>query len=480
MANLKDKLGLYKTIRREDFKYRSIENRLKDYKKIYEDYTEEFIANQAFRCRDCGIPFCHGFGCPLSNMIPDFNDLVYKGLWKEALDLLHRTNNFPEITGIVCPALCEESCTLNIGMQPVTIRNIELAIIEKGFANGWVTPEPPKFRTGKKIAIIGSGPAGLVAAQNLNRKGHKVTVFEKDKKPGGFLRYGIPDFKLEKHIIDRRINQLIAEGVEFKSGVNVGVDIKKTELNKNFDVILLTCGSREPRDIDIEGRKLNGIHFAAEYLIQSNIRVSGEKILKEKIMDAKDKNVVVIGGGDTGADCIGTARRQGAENIYQLEILPEPPEERAEETPWPMYAKKLRKSSSHEEGCERHWSVLIKQFIGEKGYVRKIKAVKVDWINKNGKFEMKEKKGTEFEIDAELVLLAMGFLHPVHDKLIKDLGVELDGKGNIKTDNFGFGKTSIGNVFAAGDSARGASLVVWAFSHARDVSNAIDEYLMKK
>ncbi len=479
MARLKEKLNNYKKIQREDFKYRSIENRLKDYKKIYVDYADDLIKQQASRCQDCGIPFCHGFGCPLSNLIPDFNDLVYKGLWKEALDLLHSTNNFPEITGIVCPALCEESCTLNVGMKPVTIRNIELAIVEKGFANGWITPELPKFRTGKKIAVIGSGPAGLVAAQNLNRKGHKITVFEKDKKPGGFLRYGIPDFKLEKRIIDRRINQLIAEGIEFRTNIYAGKDIKKTELKKDFDVILLTCGSREPRDLVIEGRELKGIHFATDYLSQSNILIDGEKIIKERLIDANGKNVVVIGGGDTGSDCIGTARRQGAKNIYQMEILPEPPEERAEETPWPMYAKKLRTSSSHDEGCERYWSVLIKQFTGENGNVKKVKGLKVEWINKNGKLEMIEKKGTEFEFNAELVLLAMGFLHPVHDKLIKDLGVELDERGNIKTDNFGYGKTSVSNVFAAGDSARGASLVVWAFSHAKDVSKYIDEYLIK-
>ena len=479
MASTKTNLN-YKKIKRQDFKYRKVDDRVKDYKSIYEEYTEDFIKLQASRCQDCGIPFCHGFGCPLSNMIPDFNDLVYKGLWKDALDMLHRTNNFPEITGIVCPALCEESCTLNVGLEPVTIRNIELAIVEKGFENGWIVPELPKIRSGKSVAIIGSGPAGLVAAQDLNRKGHKVTVFEKDKKPGGFLRYGIPDFKLEKYIIDRRINQLIAEGVDFNTNVYVGEDIKVSELKKKYDAILLACGSRESRDLKIEGRELKGIYFAIDYLTQSNNRVAGEKILESELIDAKDKNVVVIGGGDTGADCIGTARRQGAKNIYQLEILPEPPEDRANETPWPMFAKKLRTSSSHNEGCERYWSVLTKKFIGENGKVTKVTGLYVDWINDNGKFTMKEKKGTEFEFKADLIILAMGFTHPEHNKLIKDFNVTLDDRGNIKTDNFGYGKTNIDSVFAAGDASRGASLVVWAFSHAKDVSLVIDKYLREK
>lgn len=479
MASITPNLN-YKIIKRQDFKYRKIEERLKDYKTIYKEYTEDFIKLQASRCQDCGIPFCHGFGCPLSNMIPDFNDLVYKGLWRDALDLLQSTSNFPEITGIVCPALCEESCTLNVGLEPVTIRNIELVIVEKGFENGWIIPKLPKVRTGKSVAIIGSGPAGLVAAQDLNRKGHKVTVFEKDKRPGGFLRYGIPDFKLEKYIIDRRVDQLIAEGVEFKTGVYAGEDIKAAELKKKYDIILLTNGSRDPRDLNIEGRSLDGIYFATEYLTQSNKRVAGEKIQELELIDAKDKNVIVIGGGDTGADCIGTARRQGAKNIYQLEILPQPPEDRASETPWPMYAKKLRTSTSHEEGCERYWSVLTKKFVGENGKVKKAEGLSVKWISNNGKFTMKEKKGTEFQYKAELVLLAMGFLHPVHDNLIKDLDINLDEKGNIKTDNYGYGKTNIDGVFAAGDAVRGASLVVWAFSHAKDVSLVIDKYLREK
>lgn len=460
-----------------DFEHRPVEERLKDYKTIYREYSEDLIVNQAARCQDCGIPFCHGFGCPVGNMIPDWNDLIYRGLWKEALDLLHKTNNFPEITGKVCPALCEEACTLNVGMEPVSIRNIELAIIEKGFKNGWVEPVMPKARIDKSVAVIGSGPAGLVAAQNLNRLGYKVTLFEKDEKAGGFLRYGIPDFKLEKYILDRRINQLLLEGVEIKTNVAAGTDISVKELKKSFDAILITSGSRESRDLTIDGRNLDGIYFASEYLKQSNMRVDGKKIPEDKLMDAKDKNVVVIGGGDTGADCIGTARRQGAKSIHQLEILPKPAIERPGDTPWPMFARKFRTSSSHEEGCERMWNILTNNFQGSKN-VEKISCIEVEWYrDEKNNWQMKEKPGTGFELKADLVLLAMGFTHPVHDKLIIDLEVELDSKGNVKTDAFGFGRTNIPGLFAAGDAARGASLVVWAFAHARDVSKMIDEYL---
>lgn len=475
--SMKSNLYNYKTIKREDFAHRSVKERLKDYKLIIKDYAEELISQQASRCQDCGIPFCHSYGCPVENTIPDWNDLVYKGLWKEALVLLHSTNNFPEITGKVCPAPCEEACTLNVGVEPVTIKNIELAIVEKGFKKGWIKAEPPAERTGKSVAIIGSGPAGMVAAQNLNRKGHIVVVYEKAEKVGGFLRYGIPDYKLEKKVIDRRIEQLIEEGVEFKTGVNVGEDIKVSELKKDFDAILIACGSRESRDLPIKGRGLKGIHFATDYLMQSNKRVDGITIPEKDLTDAKGKNVVVIGGGDTGSDCIGTARRQGAKNIFQLEILPRPPECRADDTPWPMYAKKLRTSTSHEEGCERHWNMLSKEFTGD-GNVKSLKGIKVDWYNdENGRFQMKEIPGTEFEFKAELVLLAMGFVHPEHSRLLKDIGFELDNCGNIKTNNFGYGATSIEGVFAAGDAARGASLVVWAFAHSRDVSIQIDDYL---
>lgn len=480
MTKSKKNLNNYKDIQRKDFEHRSVKERLKDYKIIIKDYTDDLIMQQASRCQDCGIPFCHGFGCPIENMIPDWNDLVYRGLWKDACELLHETNNFPEITGMICPALCEDACTLNVGMDPVTVKNIELAIVEKGFKNGWIVPISPKIKTGKSVAIIGSGPAGLVAAQNFNRKGHKVVVFEKDEKIGGFLRYGIPDYKLEKKIIDRRVNQLIAEGVEFRTNINVGQDIEINELKDSFNAILLACGSRESRDLPIDDRELHGIHFATDYLTQSNMRVDGIDIPEDKLIDAKDKDVVVIGGGDTGSDCIGTARRQGAKNIYQFEILPKPPIKRAQETPWPMYAKKLRTSTSHDEGCDRRWCILTKKFIGNNN-IEKISGIEIEWYKDDkNQWQMKEKVNTEFEINTQLVLLAMGFIHPLHDKLLHDLKVEYDNKGNIKTDNFGYGKTSVDGVFAVGDAARGASLVVWAFAHARDVTDIIDEYLMEK
>lgn len=467
----------FKNIPRVDFQKRSPEERIKDYKSIYLDYTEDFIKLQALRCQDCGVPFCHGFGCPLGNNIPDFNYAVSKGHWKDALFILHSTNPFPEITGTVCPALCEEACTLSVGLEPVTIRNIELAIIEYGFRNGLINPQPPIKRTGKKIAIIGSGPAGLVAAYYLNRNGHNVTVFEKDDRIGGFLRYGIPDFKLEKRIIDRRIDILKKEGIEFNTEVDVGVDISVNLLKRSYDAIILTIGCRQPRDLVIPGRGFNGIYFAVDYLKQVNKINAGDFIEPKEIITAKGKDVIVIGGGDTGADCIGTARRQGAKNIYQLEILPQPPLERAVDTPWPMYARKLRYSTSHEEGCERRWSVLTKNFIGDGLNVKGITACSVEWFNKEGKMLFKEIEGTDFELKAELILLALGFTHVEHSKLINDLNVELDEKGNIKTDNNGYGKTSQEKVFAAGDAVRGASLVVWAFMHARELAKMVNDFL---
>jgi glutamate synthase (NADPH) small chain len=464
-------------VEREDFEHRNVDERIRDYRSVYMDYAEEQIQNQAARCQDCGIPFCHGYGCPVGNMIPDWNDLVYKGLWKEALDLLHSTNNFPEITGTICPALCEEACTLNVGMEPVTIRNIELAVVEMGFDKEWIVPVKPEKRSGRKVAVIGSGPAGLTAAQDLNRMGHSVTLFEKDSKAGGFLRFGIPDFKLAKTMIDRRIDQMIDEGVEIKTSVNAGTDVSAQTLLEDFNAIVLTNGSREPRDLPIPGRGLKGIHFATDYLKQSNEHVAGKSFSKEEIIDANGKNVVVIGGGDTGADCIGTARRQGAKSIIQIEILPKPPVERAEDTPWPMYAKMLRTSSSHEEGCDRRWCIETKKFTGVTN-VKKLQCTEVEWF-KDEKccWQMKEKPGSEFELEADLVLLAMGFVHPVHDRLLADLKIDFDARGNIRTDSFGFGSTNVRKVFAAGDAARGASLVVWAFAHAKSVALQVDAFL---
>lgn len=476
-AKVVKNLTNYKTIKREVIKYRDVNERKNDYKEILLDCSEQQIKNQASRCQNCGVPFCHGYGCPLANMIPDWNELVYKGNWKEACDLLHATNNFPEITGRVCPALCEDACTLNIGMESVTIKNIEMTIVERGFKEGYIKPIIPKIKTGKRVAVIGSGPAGLAAAQDLNRMGHTVTLFEKDEKVGGFLRYGIPDFKLEKWVLDRRVYLIQKEGVDIKTNTFIGKDITSQYLMKNYDAILITCGSRDPRDLPIDGRNLSGIHFATDYLKQSNMRVDGVMIPQDKLIDAKGKNVVVIGGGDTGADCVGTANRQGAASVTQWEILPKPDDTRAEDTPWPMYAKKLRTSSSHEEGCERRWLVSSKEFIGNKK-VEKISAVEVDWKVVDGRWVMEERKGSKFEQNADLVLLAMGFTHPVHDEMLISFNLELDKAGNVKTDNFGFGKTSVDKIFAAGDAARGQSLVVWAISHAKSCALMINKYLM--
>lgn len=476
MANIKKKYYNYKDVKRQNFTYRDVSDRINDYHTIYKDYVDDFIIDQASRCMDCGIPFCHGFGCPLSNRIPDFNDYVYRGLWKDASEVLHSTNNFPEITGAICPALCEEACTLNVGIEPVTIKNIELAIVEKGFKSGWIHAVKPKVRTGKKVAVIGSGPAGLVAAQDLNKFGHTVVVYEKADKAGGFLRYGVPDFKLEKHLIDRRIKLLEEEGIEFKYNIDAGEDISAEELKKKFDAVLITTGCRVPRDLPVEGRELKGIHFATDYLTQSNKRVAGETIPADHLIDAKNKDVVVIGGGDTGSDCIGTARRQGANNIYQLEIMPKPPLGRADSTPWPMYAKKLRTSSSHEEGCERHWSVLTQKILGA-GRVEKILTREVEWYTENGKMNMREKTNTDQEIKADLVLLAMGFVHTEKSRLIDELSIELDERGNIKTGTQGYGATNIEGVFAAGDAVRGPSLVVWAFQYAKEAAIEIHDYL---
>ncbi|MEI6863532.1 MAG: glutamate synthase subunit beta [Candidatus Omnitrophota bacterium] len=458
-------------VKRQTFAYRPVCERIKDYGEVSMPLTEERSVEQTSRCMDCGTPFC-GWACPIGNYIPEWNDAVFNGKWGKANELLSSTNNLPEITGRVCPALCEYSCVLGINDDPVTIRENELAIIEHAFESGIIRPRPPKKRTGRSVAIIGSGPAGLSCADELNKYGHKVTVFERDGKAGGILRYGIPDFKLDKRFIDRRLNIFKDEGIEFKTGINVGTDIKMPELLKIFDAVVMAGGSRVARDLKIEGRELSGIHFAMDYLMQSNKRVSGEKIPAEKLIDAKGKKVVVIGGGDTGSDCIGTAIRQGASCVVQLEILQKPPDKRpVEKFPWPSYPTLLKTSSSHEEGADRHWSVSAKSFVGESGVVKKLICYKADSA-------MKEMPGTEFEIEADLVVLAMGFVHPEHHGPVSDLGISLDQRGNVKTD--GSYATSTKKVFACGDMRRGQSLVVWAIAEGRACAESINRFLMNQ
>jgi NAD(P)H-dependent glutamate synthase small subunit len=453
------------------------EERIKNFKEFEILLPEDKLIKQAARCMDCGIPYCHSYGCPVNNRIPDWNDMVYKGHWKKALDLLHSTINFPEFTGRVCPAPCEKACTLSINIEPVTIKHIELEIVEKGWKEGWIKPQMPVYKTGKKVAVIGSGPAGLTAAQQLIRAGHNVVVFEKSDRIGGLLRYGIPDFKLEKWVIDRRIEQMKAEGVVFETEVNVGIDISANYLKRTFDAIIIAAGSTVPRDLNIPGRDLNGIHFAMEYLTLQNKINAGDNIPEEKRITAKDKNVVVIGGGDTGSDCVGTARRQGAKSITQVEILPQPPKERTPYNAWPTWPRILYTSTSHEEGCERLWSLSAKEFIGKEGKVNKIKFSKLKWTepDKFGRSSFEEIPGETLELDADLVLLAMGFLHVEHGKLVKDLNLKTDERGNlIVGSNL---MTSEDKFFAAGDSVSGASLVVRAFNQGRRVAQAVNDYL---
>jgi NAD(P)H-dependent glutamate synthase small subunit len=453
--------------------YRPVEERIHDFKELELSLTPEQIQQQAARCMDCGIPFCHGAGCPLHNNIPDFSELIYQGNWREACDLLHLTNNFPEITGRVCPAPCETACTLAISDQPVFIRHIEFQIVERGFAEGWIKPIPAAKKTGKRVGIIGSGPAGLATAQQLARAGHDVVVFEKDQKIGGMLRYGIPDFKLGKSIIDRRLDQLSAEGVRFQTDTAVGKDISAHYLRKQFDCICLTMGAGEPRDLPVQGRGYENVIFAMDYLTAQNKICAGEAI-DNRIVNAKDKKVVVIGGGDTGSDCVGTARRQGAKQIVQLEILPKPPIDRPDDTPWPNWPRIMRTSSSHQEGCERLWSVMTTRLTGTETRVSKIYCCKVEWIQQDNNWKVKEIPGTEVVLDADIVLLAMGFVHVVHDGLITELGLELDPRGNIAVKNF---QTSQPWIFAAGDTINGASLVVRAIDSGRAAATAIDRWL---
>ena len=449
-----------------------------NYREFYNSWTEQEARDQGARCMNCAVPFCH-MGCPLGNLIPDWNDLVYRGRWQDALEALHATNNFPEFTGRICPAPCEASCVLAINQDPVTIEYIEKAISDRGWKEGWIVPRPPAVRTGKKVAIVGSGPAGLAAAQQLNRAGHTVTVYERDERIGGLLRLGIPDFKLEKHVVERRIDQMAQEGVEFVTRVYVGKSMPSKELISNFDATCMTGGSTVPRDLEVPGRDLDGIHFAMDYLTQQNRLVAGDQVPPEERINASGKRVVILGGGDTGADCLGTAHRQGAEVVRQFEILPEPPMARPADNPWPEWPKVLMTSAAHEEGGIRDYNMLTKRFSGNDS-VQKLHGVGLEWgpPDDSGRPAMMEVPGSEFEIETELVLLAMGFLHPEPRGMLADLEVELDARGNVATDENKM--TSVPGVFAAGDMARGQSLVVWALAEGREAARGIDQYLMGK
>lgn len=450
--------------------------RTKDFQEFYLSWNEQDARAQGSRCMNCSVPFCHK-GCPLGNLIPDWNHLVYEGQWEEALNALHSTNNFPEFTGRICPAPCETSCVLSINQDPVTIEHIEKAIADRGWNEGWILPNPPTTRTGKKVAIVGSGPAGLASAQQLNRAGHKVTVLERSNYIGGLLSLGIPEFKLEKNVVDRRVDQMTKEGIIFKTGINVGIDYSAKQLLDEFDAILLAIGSTKPRDLPIPGRELDGVHFAMEYLTQQNRLISGETIHKKDRINAEGKRVVILGGGDTGADCLGTAHRQRAEIVYQYELLPEPPSQRKPNNPWPEWPTILRTSAAHEEGGIRDYNILTKSFSGSDGFVKNLHAKRIRWgePDESGRPKMEEIQDSEFEIQADLILLAMGFVHPEHDGVIVDLTLDIDQRGNIRTDENKM--TSTSGIFAAGDATRGQSLVVWAIAEGREAARGIDQYL---
>ena len=456
-------------IDRQDRKYKSAADRVRHYNEFVIPLSEETTRDQAARCMNCGIPYCHN-GCPVNNQIPDWNDLVYHGEWEQASRNLHSTNNFPEFTGRVCPAPCEASCTLNLQDQPVTIKTIECAIVDKAWENGWLKPEPDRRKTGRKVAVVGSGPAGMAAAQQLARAGHDVHLYEKNAKAGGLLRYGIPDFKMEKKIIDRRVAQMEAEGVVFHYNSNVGVDVPAKKLVDDYDAVLLAGGAEHPRDLPAPGRELGGVHFAMEFLPQQNRRVGKEPLATNEPILASGKHVVVIGGGDTGSDCIGTGGRQGALSVTQLEIMPQPPVKENKLLTWPDWPLKLRTSSSHEEGAERDFAVMTSSFEGENGVVKKLRCVRVD-----GK--MQAIPGSEFDLKADLVLLAMGFVSPIHEGMLKELGVALDPRGNVLADTLGYA-SSLDKVFACGDMRRGQSLVVWAIREGRQAAHSIDKKLM--
>ena len=470
-------------IAREEPGHLPVAERIQRYKEFSLPMADAEVGRQGARCMDCGIPFCQS-GCPVNNIIPDWNDLVYRGSFQSALEVLHSTNNFPEFTGRVCPAPCEAACTLNINSDAVTIKSIEHAIIDKGWEQGWIVPLPPARRTGKRVAVVGSGPAGLACSQQLARAGHDVVVFEKSDRVGGLLRYGIPDFKMEKLHIDRRVDQMRAEGVVFRTGVHVGVNYEAHRLTEDFDAVVLSGGSEHPRDIDVPGRELDGIHFAMSYLPQQNKRVAGDDVPGQ--ISAEGKRVVVLGGGDTGSDCIGTAIRQGAKSVTNFELMPQPPARENKPLTWPNWPMKLRVSSSHEEGCERDFAVATKGFSGEDGRVTALHAVRLEWKKDEGgaaggaaggAWRPEEVPGSGFDVPADLVLLAMGYLHPVKEGLLEQLGVALDGRGNVKADTSRY-QTSDPKVFAAGDMRRGQSLVVWAIREGRQAARAVDEYLM--
>jgi glutamate synthase (NADPH/NADH) small chain len=462
--------------KRDKQPYRPVEERLGDWKQVMLPCPEDKLKKQGARCMDCGIPFCHQ-GCPLGNLIPDWNDLVYRDKWREAIDRLHATNNFPEFTGTLCPAPCEGSCVLAINDDAVTIKAIELSIIDRAFEEGWVRPQPPAVRTGKKVAVVGSGPAGLAAAQQLNRAGHRVTVFERDDRIGGLLRYGIPEFKMEKRVLSRRLRQMEAEGVKFVVRAHVGVNVAVEDLRRDFDALLLAGGACAPRDLLIPGRELPGVHFAMEFLTLQNRRCEGEQIPDARFITARGKPVVIIGGGDTGADCLGTVHRQGARSVHQFEILPRPPDRRADDNPWPQWPNIYRVSAAHEEGGERVYAVSTKRFIGdEHSRLAGLEAIQVEMVRDNGRIAFKEIPGTEFTLPCELALLAMGFLGPERPGLLERLGVKLTDRGNVWRDESWM--TSVPGVFTAGDMQRGQSLIVWAIAEGRSAARGADVFLM--
>jgi glutamate synthase (NADPH/NADH) small chain len=472
------KITGFMEIERRDRPYAPVAERIRVYREFVGPLPEQEMARQGARCMDCGIPFCQS-GCPVNNIIPDFNDLIYRGHWQDAAEVLHSTNNFPEFTGRVCPAPCEAACTLNINDDAVTIKSIEQAIADRAWSEGWAAPQPPQHKTGRKVAVVGSGPAGMACAQQLARAGHDVTLFEKNARIGGLLRYGIPDFKMEKHHIDRRVAQMQAEGVTMRTGVHVGVGLPAARLLEEFDAVALTGGSEKPRELPVPGRELAGVHFAMEFLPQQNRVVAGESV--EGQILATGKHVVVIGGGDTGSDCIGTSIRQGAASVTNFELMPMPPEVEDKPLVWPYWPLKLRTSSSHEEGAKRDFAVATKSFNGKDGRVESLTACHVEWVkDARGAPAMKEVEGSEFTIPAELVLLAMGYVHPVHEGMIAELGVARDARGNVKATTEGAGSyaTSVPGVFAAGDMRRGQSLVVWAIREGRQCAREVDAFLM--